>query len=239
MIVIPAIDLVGGKCVRLYQGDYEKQTTYAEDPVDQALRFQAAGFRRLHVVDLEGARHGCGRNRKAIRDIVGAVRIPVQVGGGIRKASDVKELLASGARYLILGTVALTEPLRVTEWVTRWGSAPFLVSLDLKGGRLRVQGWTEESPLSLEEVIARCAGWGIGTVICTDVERDGTLEQPNYPTYQALLEKLPQGMLLMAAGGISRLEHLAALHHAGVAGAVVGKALYEADIPWERLVHVG
>lgn len=239
MLVIPAIDLIQGKCVRLYRGDYSKQTTYAGDPVEQALKFQEAGFSRLHIVDLEGARDGLGENRQAVGRILGAVSIPVQVGGGVRSAEDVSELLAFGAAYVVLGTVVLRDPGRVTEWIKEWGSQPFIVSLDLRQGKLQSQGWTEESRVALDEVISRCADWGVQQVICTDVERDGTMEQPNFTTYSELLRKLPPGTSLVAAGGVCRPEHVSQLKRIGVSGAIVGRALYESEIPWEKLVHAG
>lgn len=239
MLVIPAIDLLQGKCVRLYQGDYSKQTTYVEDPVGQSLKFQAARFSRLHVVDLEGARLGSGKNRDAIGRIIRVLRIPVQVGGGVRSCKDVSELLELGAKYVVLGTVVLKEPERVNEWMRKWGNRLFIVSLDLRGGQLQSEGWTEQSRAGLDEVIQRCADWGIAQVICTDVESDGTMEQPNFATYTQLLKELPVGTFLIAAGGICHPEHLSRLKQIGVGGAIVGRAFYEGKIPWEKLVDAG
>ncbi len=239
MIVIPAIDLIGGQCVRLYQGDFDQQTTYETDPIDQAREFQSAGFTRLHVVDLEGARSGSGQNRQVIRHLVEAVDLPIQIGGGVRTSEDVLELFEFGVRYLILGTVALTDPERVGRWVKRWGPTPFMISLDLKGKGLRSQGWVEQSGVELAEALDRIAGWEIPQVICTDVESDGTLRQPNYSTYEELRALLPADTTLIAAGGISRPEHVSRLQGLGVDGAVVGRALYEGDKEWEKLIHAG
>lgn len=239
MLVIPAIDLIDGKCVRLFQGDYQRQTTYQDDPVDRALRFQEAGFQRLHVVDLEGARLGRGANRSALARVVKAVSIPVQAGGGIRSQEAVEQFLEMGLSYLILGTVVLNEREEVDHWMQKWGAQRFIVSLDLRQGRLQGQGWTEESSVRLREVIERCGAWGIPQVICTDIERDGTLEEPNYKTHADLIEKLPKGTFLIAAGGVSRPEHVKRLKEIGVSGAIVGRALYEGELPWEALVHAG
>lgn len=239
MLVIPAIDLVAGKCVRLYQGDFERQMTYEKDPVEQAREFQSAGFKRLHVVDLEGARSGSGHNRQMIRDVIDAVGIPVQVGGGIRSSEDVSELLDWGAQYLILGTVVLREPERVTRWVEKWSPSAFIISLDFKGKKLHSQGWMEQSSVELKKALDRICRWGIAQVICTDIERDGTLEQPNYSTYIELGPQLTRQVTLIAAGGISRLEHISRLEKIGVKGVVVGRALYEGQIAWEKLVHAG
>jgi len=237
MLIIPAIDLIGGKCVRLLKGDYAAQTTYNEDPVGQALKFEAAGFSRLHIVDLEGAKDGSGRNREAIIEIIHAVKVPVQIGGGIRRTEDVEQLLSFGARYLILGTVALKQPSVVSEWIERWGSQPFIVSLDVRGGRLQSEGWLEESRVSLNEMAGRLSTWGVTQVICTDIERDGTLDHPNYQTYSKLRALLGDSTTLIAAGGVCSLNHIAELGRTGVAAAIVGKAIYEGQITLEELAR--
>jgi phosphoribosylformimino-5-aminoimidazole carboxamide ribotide isomerase len=239
MLVIPAIDLIGAKCVRLYQGDYERQTVFAEEPVEQALRFQAVGFRRIHLVDLEGARDGRGRNREAIKRVLSGVAVPVQVGGGIRTAEDVEQLLAWGASRLILGTVALKKPEEVSEWMQRWGAEPFMISLDVRRGQLRVEGWLEGCAVSLDEMICRIADWRVREVICTDIERDGAMEQPNFASIADLLVRLPEEVDLIAAGGVSSPAHIAELRSLGAAGAVVGRALYENLAALEEFVHAG
>ncbi|HXK60809.1 MAG TPA: 1-(5-phosphoribosyl)-5-[(5-phosphoribosylamino)methylideneamino]imidazole-4-carboxamide isomerase [Acidobacteriota bacterium] len=239
MLIIPAIDLIGGKCVRLLKGDYSTTTTYQQTPVEQALRFQSARFSRLHVVDLEGAKDGLGRNREAIREIVQAVRIPVQVGGGIRTDEDVDSLLSWGVKFLILGTVALKQPESVSRWVKRWGGDPFIVSLDLRKQRLQTEGWREESQVSVEEMIRRISDWGVTQVISTDIEKDGTLSHPNYATYTQLRGLLGPEVRLIAAGGVSSREHIGRLKEIGVGGAIVGKAIYENRISLEELSSAG
>jgi phosphoribosylformimino-5-aminoimidazole carboxamide ribotide isomerase len=239
VIVIPAIDLIAGKCVRLYQGDFNRQTTYEKDPVEQGREFQAVGFSRLHMVDLEGAREGTGQNRSVIQQVVRALEIPVQIGGGIRTRQDISQLLGFGVKYLILGTSALTSPEEVTGWVDEWGPEPFIVSLDLKGEKLRSQGWVEQSDVDLSEVCERILRWGIPQVICTDVESDGTMSHPNYETYDELREQLPGSVQLLAAGGVSQPGHIARLKQIGVNGAVVGRALYEGKVAWEELIRAG
>jgi len=239
MLVIPAIDLIDGRCVRLYQGDYRQKLEYEEDPVRQALKFQSAGFRRIHVIDLEGAKIGQGQNREAIRRLIDACSVPVQVGGGIRTAEDVDALLGWGADFLILSTVALEKPKRFSEWVDRWGGERFIVSLDLRKGRLQTGGWLTESFTEISEVIELIQECRLKEVICTDVERDGTLEQPNYATYRDLISRLPTSVSLIAAGGISSPEHVRLLGEIGVCGAVVGRALYEGSFTWEEMLHAG
>ena len=239
MQVIPAIDLVEGKCVRLYQGDFGRKTVYADDPVEQARSFESVGFSRLHVVDLEGARDGGGRNRPSIHRILKSIDIPVQLGGGIRESGDVAQLLDWGISSLILGTVVLRQPDEVERWLEKWGPDPFIVSLDLRKGRLQSQGWLEESSLDLKQVVKQIMSWGLSQVICTDVERDGTLEHPNYASYSQLLEMLGSSTSLIAAGGISSLDHVDRLQQIGVGGAIVGKALYEGGFSLEEWAGAG
>lgn len=238
MLVIPAIDLIDGKCVRLLKGDFEEQITYGEDPARQASRFEAAGFQRLHVIDLEGARSGKGENRKAIQRIVESVSLPVQVGGGIRQKDDVQELVDIGVNYFILGTVAVEEPEEVDRWVKKWGGDRFLVSLDLQAGVLRTRGWLSESSVDLDMMIERIRDWKMEAVICTDIERDGTMKRPNYSTYQDLLARLPASIALFAAGGVSEPEHVLELREIGVQGAIIGRALYEGKFNWGALLQV-
>lgn len=239
MLVIPAIDLVDGRCVRLVRGEFHRQTVYSGDPVDQALKFQGAGLSRIHVVDLEGARFGEGRNRNSIRGILSRVQVTVQIGGGIREESDVSQLLDWGAGHLILGTSVLETPEKVERWISKWGPSPFIVSLDLRRGRLQAQGWERESRLALESVLERILDWGITQIICTDVEQDGMLKRPGYAACREIMGLLPAHVLLVAAGGVSKPEHLFRLGDMGVGGAIIGRAFYEGKISLEEMGRAG
>jgi phosphoribosylformimino-5-aminoimidazole carboxamide ribotide isomerase len=239
MLVIPAIDLIEGSVVRLYQGDYSRKLEYSQDPVEQALQFQTAGFQRIHVIDLEGAKTGKGENREAIRHVLEACQVPVQVGGGIRKEDDVAELFGWGAGFLILSTTALEEPERVARWAKEWEGGRFIVSMDLRNGRLQTEGWRTESGRKVTDVVQLVLDWRLKEVICTDVERDGTMEQPNYATYRELRRLLPDRVSLIAAGGISSPDQVRALKKIGVGGAVVGRALYEGKFSWEEMLSAG
>ncbi|MDE2925877.1 MAG: 1-(5-phosphoribosyl)-5-[(5-phosphoribosylamino)methylideneamino]imidazole-4-carboxamide isomerase [Acidobacteriota bacterium] len=239
MLVIPAIDLVDGKCVRLVRGEFHRQKVYSGDPVDQALEFQEAGLTRIHVVDLEGARFGEGRNRNSIRRILSRVRATVQIGGGIREEADVSQLLDWGAGHLILGTSVLETPERVEGWISKWGPSPFIVSVDLRRGRLQAQGWERESSLALEAVLRRILDWGIEQIICTDVEQDGMLKRPGYAACRTILGLLPAHVLLVAAGGVTTPGHLSRLDGMGVGGAIIGRAFYEGKISLEEMARVG
>jgi phosphoribosylformimino-5-aminoimidazole carboxamide ribotide isomerase len=239
MLVIPAIDLIDGKVVRLFKGDYGSRTTYSAEPIDQARLFESAGFTRLHIVDLEGAKAGRGRNRETIRSLIENCEIPVQIGGGIRTREDVGELIGFGARYLILGTIVLKDPAEAEKWIRDFGPEYFVISLDLRQGKLQTDGWLEESQCDLKKVIGNLVNWGITQVISTDVERDGTLEQPNYQTYSSLLEFLPDEMKLIAAGGISAPSHISELKKIGLSGAIIGRALYEGRFSWKEMLGAG
>lgn len=237
MMVIPAIDLIQGRCVRLYQGDYDRQTTYAADPVGQARLFEEAGFERLHVIDLEGARDGSGANRLALLRIRNRTKLPIQTGGGIRSATDIGQLRKRGIDYLILGTALLESPHDVEGWIREYGSVPFIAGLDLRDGQLQVRGWRKPSPVSLNDAAKRLANWEVRQVICTDISSDGTLGEPNYELYRRLAGLLPAETRVIAAGGISRPAHVARLQEIGVQGAVVGRALYEGPYPLQEWVN--
>ena len=236
---IPAIDLIGGRCVRLYQGDYQRSTTYENDPVEQAQLFLEAGFRRLHVVDLEGAKDGSAANRDMIATIRSAVGVPLQVGGGIRSVQDVRQMLEQRIDYLIVGTVLLENPKEAKKWMHTYSPSSFIASLDLRDGKLQSRGWIEESPVSLQEAVQRVADWGIQQIICTDVKSDGTLDEPNFAVYEELRRLLPPDTLLIAAGGVSSPQHIPRLLQAGASGAVVGRALYEGPYSIEEWANAG
>ncbi len=233
MMVIPAIDLIQGRCVRLFQGDYNRQSTYGTDPAAQARLFEKAGFERLHVIDLEGARDGSHANRCALLRIREETRLPLQTGGGIRSAEDVDELLQGGIDHLIVGTALLERPDEVEGWIQEHGPESFIAGLDLRGDRLQVRGWCHSSPVSLEEAAGRLAVWGVRHVICTDVSSDGTLGQPNYALCKRLSGLLAEGTRIIAAGGVSRPEQIPQLKESGAWGAVVGRALYEGSYSLE------
>ncbi len=239
MLVIPAIDVIGGSCVRLLKGDYGAETRYEISPEEQAGKYQDAGFERVHVIDLEGARDGEGRERKTVSAIRRSCSLPMQVGGGIRSRKDVEQLLEGGVEYLIISTAVAETPELVEEWIDSFGPERFIVSLDVREGRMRTAGWLRESEEPLESIIERISGWGIRQVICTDIEKDGTMEQPNLKTMDLLLNLLPGDAFLIAAGGVCSPDHVRILSENGVKGAVVGRALYEGEFTLEDFLHAG
>ena len=227
MEVIPAIDLRGGRCVRLYQGDYSQETVYSDDPLAVAMRWQAEGARRLHLVDLDGAREGRPVNCEVIGRIAGEVSIPVQVGGGIRSLEDIEKTLALGVQRVILGTAAVEVPELVADACRRYGEA-IVVGVDAREGYVAVRGWLEGSTLRAVGLIQAMAELGAGRFIYTDIARDGTLTEPNFAALAELTSRF--SLPIIVAGGVARLEHLRRLASLGAEGAIAGKALYTGDL---------
>lgn len=224
--MIPAIDLLGGRCVRLTRGSYADETVYADEPAAVAREWVRQGARRLHVVDLDGAREGRPVNLPAITEITAAAGVPVQVGGGVRSVEHADTLLDAGVSRLVVGTRALREEGFLRRLAERYAER-VIVSLDVRDGRLAVSGWLEEIELTLDAAAARLVGMGMREAVVTDVSRDGTLEGINAD----LVERVARhGLAVIAAGGVGSvrdIERLRELEPLGVAGVIIGKALYE------------
>ena len=227
MEVIPAIDLRGGKCVRLYQGDYSRETVFSENPASVARHWQALGALRLHLVDLDGAARGVPGNPMVIEEIVQAVQIPAQLGGGIRRLESVEELLQMGIQRVILGTVAVEDSRLVGDACQRFGEA-IVIGVDARDGYIATHGWQERTNVTAGELINRMADLGVKRFIYTDISRDGTLTQPNFEAIAELVASTD--LSIIASGGISSISHLQQLNQLGVEGAIVGRALYTGDI---------
>lgn len=232
MIVIPAIDLRGGRCVRLFRGDPSAETVYDEHPVEVAKRFQADGARRLHLVDLDAAR-GDGSNRELVKDICRNVAVPVQLGGGLRTIAAIEEALEDGAARVILGTAAALDPGFVAEAVMHFHDR-VVVALDVQEGRVMTHGWKEEGP-RVEEVLPALADAGTPRFLATSVQKDGTMDGPDLALYESLLEltDLP----IIASGGVRRADDVWALRDLGLEAAVVGKAMYSGTLKLEEVVR--
>ena len=228
MEVIPAIDLIDGRCVRLYQGDYSRETVYSDDPVEVALRWERLGARRIHVVDLDGARAGSPQNLDVIRRIADAVGPPVQMGGGVRTIEAVREVIDSGVDRVMLGTVAVRDPDIVTSACDQFGAGRVLVAIDSRDGNVAVSGWTAGSQTAATDLLPMMMDAGVRTFLCTDISRDGTLMGPDYDLMRSLVAIAGAGVI--AAGGIATVGHLRGLASIGVGGAVIGRALYTGDI---------
>ncbi|MFC2052190.1 1-(5-phosphoribosyl)-5-[(5-phosphoribosylamino)methylideneamino]imidazole-4-carboxamide isomerase [Chloroflexota bacterium] len=227
MEIIPAIDLRGGNCVRLYQGDYDKETVFSDEPVEVALKWQSLGAPRLHVVDLDGAASGEPGNPDIIENLATAMLVPVQLGGGIRQMETIEQLLKAGIERVILGTAAVKYPELVKEACRRFRES-IIVGIDAREGWIAIQGWQKETRLEAIEFAKSMIPLGVRRFIYTDISRDGTLTEPNFPAIAELIDtiRLP----VIAAGGISSINHLRVLKKLGAEGAIVGKALYTGDI---------
>ena len=226
MIIFPAIDLLGGKCVRLVQGDFGRETVYSDDVAATALKWQNSGAKFLHVVDLDGARAGSPKNLDAIKKILDAVTIPIEVGGGVRSLDDIERLLTLGVRRVILGSVAVENPSLVAEAVARFGSR-IVVGIDARGGLVAVHGWERSSTVTADDLARRIVTAGVKTIIYTDISRDGMLSGVDAGVFARLAKS--SGAQIVASGGVRSIEDIRALkavESEGVVGVIVGKAIY-------------
>jgi len=228
MRIIPSIDIFSGRCVRLTEGDFERRTTYEKIPGDMCRTFCSWGAKLVHVVDLEGAKLGKVTNLDAIREIVAASegRLLIQAGGGVRSEDDVEALLGAGAIRVVVGSVAARVPAEVARWAKKFGPERICVALDLRDGRVAVQGWQETRDTPLSNIVSPLADAGIVDFLSTDVSSDGKLEGPNLALYRDLCSKFPK-VAWQASGGVSSMNDLEALENLGVSGAIIGKAFYE------------
>jgi phosphoribosylformimino-5-aminoimidazole carboxamide ribotide isomerase len=237
MEVIPAIDLLNGKCVRLYQGDYEQSQVFSENPVEIARQWLDRGATRLHVVDLDGAKQGQPVNLEAIEAIVRAISIPVQVGGGLRDRASVARLLDLGVERAIIGTVAIEQP-QLVERLCEEFPERIAVGIDARDGMVATRGWLETSQVAATELAQQMAAVGAAAIIYTDIHRDGTLTGPNLPALRELASVVE--IPVIASGGVSSLTDLLsllALEPLGISGAIVGRALYTGDVDLTEAVQ--
>ena len=234
MKLIPAIDLRGGKCVRLFQGDFDRQTDYSDDPVGMARRFSELNVRDLHVVDLDGARSGEQSNRAIVEAIAKETHLAVQLGGGIRDAATIANWLELGVGRCVIGSAAVSQPEAVVDWLTEFGPERIVLALDVRIDEdglplLTTDGWTQTSDVSLWDRIEHYTAAGLRHVLCTDISRDGALSGPNIELYVEALERFP-GLLLQASGGVRNVSDLYALRDAGLPAAISGRALLDGNI---------
>lgn len=235
MIIFPAIDLRGGKCVRLIQGDFDKETVYSDDPQATALKWQFLGAKFLHVVDLDGARAGSPQNLDAIKKILAAVKIPIEVGGGIRTLEDTEKLLSLGVRRVILGSVAVENISLVEAAVKKFGDK-IVVGIDARGGFVAVHGWEKSSAVKADELAKKIVAAGVKTIIYTDISKDGMLSGVNTKTFTELAKY--SGAEIIASGGVKSIEDIRALKAAGIAGVIVGKAIYTGTLDLKSAIEV-
>jgi phosphoribosylformimino-5-aminoimidazole carboxamide ribotide isomerase len=234
MHIIPAIDLIGGKCVRLSQGDYSTKKEYHDDPVEMAKRFEGAGITRLHLVDLDGAKAKKIVNASVLEGICSQTSLTVDFGGGIQANEEIEKAFQLGANQVTGGSIAIKDSALFQEWIRKYGSERIILGADAKDRKIAVGGWEETTSEDLIPFVKNYVSKGISYVICTDVAKDGLLQGPSMELYQEILKEIP-GLKLIASGGVSSMKDLEELEKIGVYGAIVGKAYYEGRVSLEEL----
>lgn len=229
MQIIPAIDIIDGKCVRLTQGDYEQKKIYNEHPLEVAKQFEDAGLMRLHLVDLDGAKAGAVKNWKVLESLAGKTSLVIDFGGGIKQESDVKIVFESGAAYATIGSLAVKHEDLFVHWLKTYGADKFLLGADVKDEKIAVGGWLETTNIWIYDFIRKYIDHGIRQLFCTDVSKDGKLEGPSTALYKNIISEFPS-LHFIASGGVSNMKDLEDLQAIGCRGAIVGKAIYEGRI---------
>ena len=234
MELIPAIDIIDGKCVRLTKGDYAQKTVYG-DPLEMAVEFERIGFRRLHVVDLDGAKSRHIVNSDVLRRITASTSLVVDFGGGIKSDDDVKTAFDCGAAMVTVGSVAVTQPQLFERWLQKFGTKQIILGADVRNGRISINGWKENSTEELLPFLKRYVDMGVSNVLCTEISKDGTLSGPAVQLYMQVMAAWPS-LHLIASGGVSSLDDICRLHHEGIPAVVFGKAIYEGRINLNELM---
>jgi phosphoribosylformimino-5-aminoimidazole carboxamide ribotide isomerase len=229
MQIIPAIDIIEGKCVRLTEGDYAQKKIYNEDPLEVAKQFEGAGLMRLHLVDLDGAKAGKVINWKVLEKIANKTSLVIDFGGGIKTEAVLKTVLDAGATYATIGSLAVKEKETFEQWIERYGAAVFMLGADVYEEKIAVGGWLEKTAVDVYDFIGSYMQKGVAQLFCTDIQKDGKLEGPSIELYQKILHQYPS-LQLIASGGVSQLKDLQELRTIGCSAAIVGKAIYENKI---------
>lgn len=224
--VIPAMDLMDGQCVRLLRGDFNQKKEYASDPVEVARQFEAAGFRRLHMVDLDGARCGAPQHLFVLEKVAAATSLTIDFSGGIKTGENLESVFSAGATIAAIGSVAVKNPALFFDWQTKYGPGRLLLGVDVRQEKLAVAGWTEQTNIGLFDFLAEMTAAGISQVFCTDIDKDGLMEGPSVALYQRILHQFPD-LKLIASGGVRSPQDVELLNNIGCTGAIVGKAIYE------------
>lgn len=232
--LIPAIDLIDGKCVRLTKGDYDQKTIYNEDPVNQAMEFQRLGFRRLHIVDLDGAKSKHIVNDAVLKAITQATDLIVDFGGGIKSTEDIEKAFMAGAHMVTIGSVAVTEPELFMGWLRKYGAEKIILGADVRNGMVSINGWKEDSSEALLPFLEKYVNAGVRNVLCTEISKDGTLAGPATELYRKVMAQYPN-LHLIASGGVSCNADIQQLDENGIPAVVFGKAYYEGKIDIKEL----
>jgi phosphoribosylformimino-5-aminoimidazole carboxamide ribotide isomerase len=234
MQIIPAIDLIDGKCVRLTEGDYTQKKIYNEDPLEVAKAFEGIGLMRLHLVDLDGAKAGEVVNWKVLEKIANQTALQIDFGGGIKKEATLKTVFDTGASYATIGSLAVKNRAVFEEWIERFGAEVFMLGADVYEEKIAIGGWIEKTNIDVFEFMQSYINKGISQLFCTDIQKDGKLEGPSTNLYKKIIAQFP-ALHLIASGGVSNIEDLRILREIGCSGAIVGKAIYENRITLKEL----
>ena len=236
MQIIPAIDIIEGKCVRLTEGDYAQKKIYNEDPLEVAKAFEGIGLMRLHLVDLDGAKAGQVMNWKVLEKIANNTELKIDFGGGIKTEATLKTVLDTGATYATIGSLAVRNELLFQEWIARFGAKVFMLGADVLEEKIAIGGWLEKTEISVFDFMKSYIDKGVKQIFCTDIKKDGKLEGPSIELYQKIIEQFPN-LHLIASGGVSSLDDLIELEEIGCSAAIVGKAIYENKITISELAN--
>jgi phosphoribosylformimino-5-aminoimidazole carboxamide ribotide isomerase len=236
MQIIPAIDIIEGKCVRLTEGDYAQKKIYNEDPLEVAKAFEGIGLMRLHLVDLDGAKAGQVVNWKVLEKIANNTELKIDFGGGIKTEAILKTVLDTGATYATIGSLAVKNELLFQEWIAKFGAKVFMLGADVFEEKIAIGGWLEKTEISVFDFMKSYIDKGVKQIFCTDIKKDGKLQGPSIELYQKIIEQFPN-LHLIASGGVSSLDDLIELEEIGCSAAIVGKAIYENKITISELAN--
>ena len=235
--LIPAIDIINGQCVRLTKGDYDQKTVYRDSPAEVAQEFESFGFKRLHVVDLDGAKSKHIVNTDVLRQIVLQTHLCVDFGGGIKTDDDIETAFANGAEMVTVGSIAVTNPDLFISWLQIYGADRLILGADVRNGKISINGWKEDSTEDLLPFLKKYIDAGVKNVLCTEISKDGTLQGPAIDLYKRVMQEYPD-LHLIASGGVSNIDDIRALDAAGIPAVVFGKAIYEGKIDLHELINV-
>ncbi len=237
MTIIPAIDIINGKCVRLTKGDYTQQKVYNVNPVEVAKQFADAGLQRVHIVDLDGAKAGKIINLAVLEAIASATNLVIDFGGGIKNINDVGSIFNAGASIATIGSLAVKRPELLEEWLMEFGAGKFLIGADVLEGKIKISGWLEDGGIDIFSFIGKMIGLGVTNIFCTDISKDGAMEGPSVDLYKQIMDQHPE-INLIASGGVTTIDDVEELKAIGCSGAIIGKAIYEGNISLQQLLSI-
>lgn len=232
--IIPAIDIIGGKCVRLSQGDYNKKEIYNDSPVEVAKQFEGAGLHRLHIVDLDGAKSGSIKNLKVLENVSSATRLKIDFGGGVKNIKDVSDIFSAGAQMVTIGSLAVKHFKILEEWLIEFGEDKFFIGADVLNEHIKIHGWIEDGGINIFDFLSDMTSLNIQNIFCTDISKDGMMKGPSVDLYKKIIQQFPQ-INLVASGGVSSINDIDNLKNIGCKGVIIGKAIYEGKLNLSQL----